>query len=435
MPKGHRSNRSQGYYRLSPVTTPTTATYAPLSSRPTSSSMPNQYYGAPMSSTMSQQSYSTQPQGYPTGGPVQHPLSSTHYSNSLPNSLPPPPLSIRPSSGAWNPTDDQTLMAARAQGMNWAPIQQAYFPSKTPNACRKRHERLMERRSADDWDGLKLENLAKNYMGMRREIWSGLAAQTGEKWNVVEQKVCFSHCQPDLLSIPILIGIFYSACLRASKTSNRQHAALHGANACSTPTQWEAEVRTATPTIPMTAASASTIWRLNMMQTVLVSTRADQIVTIPWAVDMDIRHRHSNVGEAMAIRADCLAWIWGLILLSIDRVLVNCEAMSQIYGFWNGVGAPPQEKRDLQSGNCLYFVELPSFYEHREERGRTRVIVCRFCATFVLLSIRVENSLSFTACWEERRGRLAFVQYVLRGDETRQIAFSASNFELRFSRL
>jgi hypothetical protein len=185
MPKGHRSVRSQSYYRLSPVPTPTSATYAPISSRPTTSSMPNTYYGAPMS----QQSYSTQPQGYSAGGPVQHPLSSTHYS-SLPTNLPPAPLSsIRPSSGAWNPTDDQTLMAARAQGMNWAPIQQAYFPSKTPNACRKRHERLMERRSADDWDGLKLENLAKHYMGMRREIWSELAAQTGEKWNVVEQKV------------------------------------------------------------------------------------------------------------------------------------------------------------------------------------------------------------------------------------------------------
>ena len=47
----------------------------------------------------------------------------------------------------------------------------------------------MERRSADDWDGLKLENLAKTYMVIRREIWSGLAARTGEKWNVVEQKV------------------------------------------------------------------------------------------------------------------------------------------------------------------------------------------------------------------------------------------------------
>jgi hypothetical protein len=80
-------------------------------------------------------------------------------------------------------------MEARSQGMNWAPIQQAYFPNKTPNACRKRHERLMERRSADDWDGIKLENLAKSYMGMRKEIWQGLAEQTGEKWAVVEQKV------------------------------------------------------------------------------------------------------------------------------------------------------------------------------------------------------------------------------------------------------
>ncbi|KAH6719725.1 hypothetical protein BKA61DRAFT_707599 [Leptodontidium sp. MPI-SDFR-AT-0119] len=100
-------------------------------------------------------------------------------------------VSIRPSSGAWTPSDDQTLKAARVRGMNWVPIQQSYFPSKTPNACRKRHERLMEWRAEGDWDGLKLENLAKNYMTMRREIWSALAEHTGEKWNVVEQK-CMS---------------------------------------------------------------------------------------------------------------------------------------------------------------------------------------------------------------------------------------------------
>jgi hypothetical protein len=187
MPKGqHRSVRTQGqgYYRLTPVTTPTTA-YAPISSRP---DIQNGYYNSsvPLTPSMSQQSYTQQPSGYPNGGPVQLPMSTPQYTQMA---QAPPLASIRPSSGAWNPQDDQTLMAARAQGMNWAPIQQAYFPSKTPNACRKRHERLMERRSADDWDGLKLETLAKNYMGMRREIWSGLAAQTGEKWNVVEQKV------------------------------------------------------------------------------------------------------------------------------------------------------------------------------------------------------------------------------------------------------
>jgi hypothetical protein len=80
-------------------------------------------------------------------------------------------------------------MNARSQGMNWASIQQANFPSKTPNACRKRHERLVERENTDDWDGLRFENNAKNYMRMRRDIWAGLAAQVGEKWNVVEQKV------------------------------------------------------------------------------------------------------------------------------------------------------------------------------------------------------------------------------------------------------
>lgn len=80
-------------------------------------------------------------------------------------------------------------MSARAAGMNWAPIQTAYFPTKTPNACRKRHERLMERRSADDWDGMKLEGMAKAYMDMRKEIWAPLAERCGEKWAVVEAKV------------------------------------------------------------------------------------------------------------------------------------------------------------------------------------------------------------------------------------------------------
>ncbi|KAI9817765.1 MAG: hypothetical protein M1827_000884 [Pycnora praestabilis] len=96
--------------------------------------------------------------------------------------------SLRPSSGAWNPKDDEILMSARSQGQNWAPIQQAHFPSKTPNACRKRHERLMERRNAEDWDAMKLEKLGKEYMDMRKEMWGMLAARVGEKWQVVEQK-------------------------------------------------------------------------------------------------------------------------------------------------------------------------------------------------------------------------------------------------------
>ena len=75
------------------------------------------------------------------------------------------------------------------QGLNWGQIHSTYFPAKSANACRKRHERLMDRKDADDWDNRKLQRLAKEYMGMRKEIWSGLAARTGEKWSVVEQKV------------------------------------------------------------------------------------------------------------------------------------------------------------------------------------------------------------------------------------------------------
>lgn len=53
-----------------------------------------------------------------------------------------PPTMIRPSVGAWTPSDDEILLAARARGANWAPIQQMHFPTRTANACRKRHERL-----------------------------------------------------------------------------------------------------------------------------------------------------------------------------------------------------------------------------------------------------------------------------------------------------
>jgi hypothetical protein len=202
MPKGDRQRSvrtSNTYYNLSPQAQhiqPQTQAYDASSQRPL---IQDTYYSVPLANNLSQQSYTQTPTQYPTnaGGPVQ-PLhhQPSHSPYTMPQAA--PLSSIRPSSGAWNPTDDQTLMAARAQGMNWQPIQQSYFPSKTPNACRNRHERLMERRSADDWDSIRLETLAKNYMGMRREIWQGLAAQTGEKWNVVEHKVCFLFLTPKI---------------------------------------------------------------------------------------------------------------------------------------------------------------------------------------------------------------------------------------------
>lgn len=82
-------------------------------------------------------------------------------------------------------------MRARQQGLNWQPIASQYFPDKTANACRKRHERLMEKRnSADNWDGVKIEALAKAYVDIREQMWKLLADRLGEKWQNVEAKVC-----------------------------------------------------------------------------------------------------------------------------------------------------------------------------------------------------------------------------------------------------
>lgn len=95
----------------------------------------------------------------------------------------------RASSGAWSKEDDDTLMSARASGLNWSQIQLKYFSGKSPNACRKRHERLIEQKTADNWNKSDFERLSMEYIRLRKEIWAPLAAQMGEKWNVVEQKV------------------------------------------------------------------------------------------------------------------------------------------------------------------------------------------------------------------------------------------------------
>jgi len=48
------------------------------------------------------------------------------------------------SAGPWTARDDEQLRQARQRGMSWAPIAREFFPTKSANACRKRHERLMD---------------------------------------------------------------------------------------------------------------------------------------------------------------------------------------------------------------------------------------------------------------------------------------------------
>jgi hypothetical protein len=91
--------------------------------------------------------------------------------------------------GTWTAEDDRTLIQARTRGQNWADLQRTHFPTKTANACRKRYERLVERRGIHDYSGRRLEMVANEYMNMRKEIWSPLADRLGMKWEVVEALV------------------------------------------------------------------------------------------------------------------------------------------------------------------------------------------------------------------------------------------------------
>ncbi|KAL1613002.1 NAD-dependent protein deacylase sir2rp2 [Paraconiothyrium brasiliense] len=91
-------------------------------------------------------------------------------------------------SSSWSQSDDETLIKARAQGLNWNQISPKHFPTKSANACRKRHERLMEKQNAEQWDGVRLDVLAEAYMEVRSEMWRILGAKVNEKWQLVEQK-------------------------------------------------------------------------------------------------------------------------------------------------------------------------------------------------------------------------------------------------------
>lgn len=105
----------------------------------------------------------------------------------------------RPSS-AWSSAADQLLLHVRSQGLNWLAISARHFPSKTPNACRKRHERLAERCAGEEWDCVKLEALAAAYAEVRGDMWGMLAERVAQvldeervdRWQDVEAKVRLS---------------------------------------------------------------------------------------------------------------------------------------------------------------------------------------------------------------------------------------------------
>ena len=120
----------------------------------------------------------------------------------------------------WSSSDDDILLQARQSGLNWKPIADRHFPNKTANACRKRHERLIERRHVEDWDAQKLEQLAHEYLAVRKEMWELLASRVGERWAVVEAKVRSPTTSPSLTNT----DQFASVWKKASRPSSQQHA-------------------------------------------------------------------------------------------------------------------------------------------------------------------------------------------------------------------
>lgn len=159
----------------------------------------------------------------------------------------------RPSSGAWSMRDDQQLISARMQNLNWSQIQQKYFPGKSSNACRKRHERLIDSKGRGNDETIRLERIAVEYVNMREELWSPLAKKTGENWKYIERQVSFLQPQPISPSAITNTDPSYSVSEMASRTYKASRARQVAASV-SRPTPW----RTWPPRPPLAEGTMTT---------------------------------------------------------------------------------------------------------------------------------------------------------------------------------
>jgi hypothetical protein len=105
----------------------------------------------------------------------------------------------RKSSGAWSKADDKKLCDARRAGDNWNDIVQTCFRGlKSPNACRKRHERLKQKEHDRMLDDVRHDELVQGYMRQREAMWSLLACHLGFRdWKALEHKVCTQRARSE----------------------------------------------------------------------------------------------------------------------------------------------------------------------------------------------------------------------------------------------
>jgi Myb-like DNA-binding domain len=119
---------------------------------------------------------------------------------SAPHPPPAPPVhtSGHPGQSApWTTEEDSTLIDAKSSGMGWNEIHQKCFPTKSGNACRKRHERLMIKLRTTDWDHNRIQRVMMEYNRphMREDFWGRIANAVGERWEDVEKVVCQQYSQ------------------------------------------------------------------------------------------------------------------------------------------------------------------------------------------------------------------------------------------------
>jgi hypothetical protein len=91
----------------------------------------------------------------------------------------------------WTKANDDTLKRARIAGENWQEICDTYFPGfKTPNACRKRHERLAKQEFSKALDGEYRDHFIIAYFEVRQAMWSIFAEKLNyNDWQDLELKV------------------------------------------------------------------------------------------------------------------------------------------------------------------------------------------------------------------------------------------------------
>ena len=203
----------------------------------------------------------------PTPYPVATSTTSATSAMASHHTSPHTSTSDRHGAQTWTPENDELLMRARQQGLNWQPIASKHFPDKTSNACRKRHERLMEKRNnADNWDGVKMDKLSKAYLELREQMWKILADRVGEKWQSVEAKVCYPTYEPKIITSAA--NMSSSAWRKVSRLSRLQVAQPHGAKqtiaVTSTPTRSAPDHIKTKKTALTTAALATTTTRSAM---------------------------------------------------------------------------------------------------------------------------------------------------------------------------